>query len=197
MSERRQCMVGSCPKESHSRGYCNPHYHRLIRYGDPTYSPVTDYTGVDMSLYRVWNAMRQRCTNPNVKSYADYGARGVWVCQAWMTSYKAFRQDMGARPKGMSLDRGDNEGGYTCGKCDECICKGWKANVAWATRVQQANNTRANRRITILGATFTLSEWARLTGNRASMIADRIYQGWDETDAVLKPKSKRYQVKGR
>jgi hypothetical protein len=58
----------------------------------------------------------------------------------------AFYEDMGPRPEGTSLDRKDNDGNYSCGKCDECKRNGWKANCRWATRLVQLLNKRMDSR---------------------------------------------------
>jgi len=34
-------------------------------------------------LYGIWKAMRERCNNPNLKDYEDYGGRGISVCKEW------------------------------------------------------------------------------------------------------------------
>ncbi len=43
-------------------------------------------------LYKVWDAMVQRCTNPNASGYKDYGGRGVEVCNEWLQSSSDFIQ---------------------------------------------------------------------------------------------------------
>jgi hypothetical protein len=91
-------------------------------------------------LYPVWMAMRQRCENPRNKRYNRYGGRGIKVCERWKDSFKAFYDDMAPRPDGLTLDRKDNDGNYSCGKCKECISMGWPANCRWATYAQQNHN---------------------------------------------------------
>jgi hypothetical protein len=86
-------------------------------------------------IYRAWLHMRDRCTNPNHRQWKDYGGRGIAVCERW-SNFTNFLADVGERPTPKhSLDRINNNGNYE------------PENVRWATKVQQNNNTRRNRRI--------------------------------------------------
>ena len=79
--------------------------------------------------YRTWYHMLDRCNKPNDPSYPNYGGRGIKVCPEWH-SFDKFYADMGSRPKGLTLERVDNERGYGP---DNCV---------WADRYQQAKNAR-------------------------------------------------------
>ena len=82
---------------------------------------------IDKPTYRSWRAMLTRCTNPYSVSYAQYGGRGVAVCDRWL-KFPTFLADMGIRPPGTSLDRIDNSRGYE------------PANCRWASRSEQNRN---------------------------------------------------------
>lgn len=70
-------------------------------------------------LYKVWCAMKQRCSNPNSRVYGYYGGRGISVCREWQESYLTFREWATASgyERGLTLDRIDNDGDYEPSNC--------------------------------------------------------------------------------
>jgi hypothetical protein len=94
------------------------------------------------SIYGVWRGMHKRCYLETEPAYHNYGGRGIRICNGWYRNFINFNADMGPKPDGYSIDRIDNDGGYWCGHCDDCISHGWPANCQWATAKQQANNRR-------------------------------------------------------
>ena len=125
--------------------------------------------------YQSWIGMKQRCFNPNTKNYSDYGGRGIKICDRWL-NLENFLADMGSRPTAKhSLDRINNNADYS------------PENCRWSTRVEQQNNTRYNRLITIGNDTRTIAQWENKMGYGRGVIYNRLEDGWSEFDAVMTP----------
>lgn len=115
--------------------------------------------------YKAWKDMKARCYNSSGLHYRNYGGRGIIVCEKWRNSFEAFFTDMGERPISQTLDRIDNNGIYE------------PMNCRWATRKQQARNTRTNRLIEYQGQTKCLSAWAEIIGICCSTLHGRLKAG--------------------
>lgn len=118
--------------------------------------------------------MLSRCDDPRDKGYRWYGGRGIKVCKGWH-GYEVFLQDMGEKPgPGLTIERKENDGNYSCGHCEECLENGWPANCRWATYKEQLNNNRHNRWYTLNGETLTLTHWSQRLGITPNTLRERL-----------------------
>jgi hypothetical protein len=117
--------------------------------------------------YISWKAMIKRCANPRIPNWADYGGRGIKVCDRWRGSFEAFWEDNPGWQPGASLDRIDNDGNYALG------------NVRWASRQQQNRNQRRCRMIdTPLWGRVSLAEAAERSGIGRGTLSGRLDRNW-------------------
>ena len=130
-------------------------------------------------LYHTWKGMMSRCYDNMHAAYGHYGGRGIKVEKRWH-DFTLFEFDMGSKPTAEhSLDRIDNDGPYS------------KSNCRWATRLEQSNNSRFNRRITFGGETLPVSMMARKHGLPTYILFQRLNYGWDTNRALTTPIRKR------
>lgn len=134
------------------------------------------------TLHQVWRSMMSRCYNPSDRAYRNYGGRGILVHPEWH-DFDAFARDVGPHPGGgLSLDRVDNENGY------------FPSNCRWATRTEQARNTRSTVMIEFRGKCQCLKAWADELEVDCGSLRWRRKEGmtWEETfEDVLKNPIKR------
>ena len=86
-------------------------------------------------FYNTWNNMIHRCTNPCDKRYKNYGARGITVCEEWLdvATFIVWAESTHPNTEGVSLDRIDNDKGYS------------PENCRWADKTTQAINQRMKK----------------------------------------------------
>ena len=126
-------------------------------------------------LRRIYHSMKQRCINPKAAKYANYGGRGIKVCERWLASYDNFYADMGYPPgSDYSIERRDNNGNYEPDNC------------RWATTKDQARNKRNTIYATHNGMTLPLSEWAEKLSIKYPTLRQRYVAGRRGAD-LLKP----------
>jgi hypothetical protein len=129
--------------------------------------------------YNSWRLLKNRCLNPNDQRFAEYGGRGIKVCDPWIDSFENFYADMGPKPSPQhSIDRIDVNGHYS------------PENCRWASCEEQANNTSRNVFVTHLGQTQTLAQWARELNINYNTLNNRYKRGWDSV-RILSPVSKK------
>lgn len=128
-------------------------------------------------LHGLWRNIKERCYNPNSKSYKYYGERGIKMCDEWENDFVSFynwSHENGYKD-GLQIDRIDVNGDY----CPE--------NCRWVSKIVQANNTRRNIYVTINGETKSMSDWCREIGINYQSVQTRRYKGWDTLLALTTP----------
>lgn len=126
--------------------------------------------------YDAWHTMIQRCNNPALKNYPNYGGRGIRVCERWTNGFAAFYEDMGDIPSAEhSLDRIDNNGNYE------------PSNCRWATRAEQDRNKRTNRYYDHDGRSMTLTEWSKELNVSPTSLKARLRKGMTIGEVISEP----------
>lgn len=122
--------------------------------------------------YRAWAAMKARCQRPTAENFHNYGGRGITVCERWQ-NFKNFLEDMGERPPGLTLERKNNNAGYS------------KENCCWTTQKEQQRNRRNNRLVQSNGKLVPLVVAAEESGIPIANVKERIYRyGWTVEKAL-------------
>lgn len=126
--------------------------------------------------YRAWQQMRLRCTDPEHAAWANYGGRGITVCDRWLASVADFCADMGSKPSpAHELDRINNDRGYEPGNCQ------------WVLRSENDRNRRNNRILEHAGESMPLIAWAERSGLSPDTLTKRLDAGWDTALALTTP----------
>jgi hypothetical protein len=149
-------------------------------------SPIRIKHGLYKSReYSTYVGIKDRCYNKNNNKYRIYGARGIKVCDHWLKSFENFYEDMGPRPKEMSIERIDNNGYYSPGNCK------------WATNYEQNRNTRRNHWFSYGGKKMILEDWVRLFQVNISSVCYHLKKGhsFDEIVEIFR-NSKRVKWNG-
>ena len=130
-------------------------------------------------VFKLWTAIKQRCLNPEHNAYHRYGGRGITIAAEWVNDFTVFKDAVGSKPKGATLDRIDNSKGYE------------PNNVRWASRKTQANNRDTNVVLTWEGKTMTLIQWAEHLGWKYGLLASRWKRGLRDAELFAPPQYER------
>ena len=127
-------------------------------------------------LYTEWQAMKGRCYNKKNECYAEWGGRGIRVCEEWKDDYNAFHSWAlnNGYAENLTLDRKDNNGDYSPHNC------------RWATNKEQSNNRSSNVLVEHNGEQCTIMQLAEMTGLDYGMLLKRHNNGYVGDD-LIKP----------
>lgn len=130
----------------------------------------------NIRLYKIYDSMKQRCSNPNNHAYKDYGGRGITVCVDWRKSYDSFYE--WALSNGyddtLTIERIDVNGDYE------------PSNCKWATRKEQGSNRRNSLKFEINGRKMTVKEISKSYNICETALYYRIQSGYSVNE-LIKP----------
>ena len=125
-------------------------------------------------LYRIFYKMRDRCYNPHHNKYKNYGGKGITICKEWLdnpTTFFIWALGNGYKDD-LSIDRKDNQQGYTPDNC------------RWVTMREQKRNTSRCNFITINGETMLQTDWAKRFGINSNIISYGVSNGLSPEEAI-------------
>lgn len=144
-------------------------------------SCAADLVDQVFALQGVWSGINGRCNLPTQRSYHEYGARGIKLCEEWsgragQRRFVKWSLQNGYEP-GLVVDRKNGKLGYC------------PANCRWTTQKQNCWNKSNNRLITLFGETKCVCEWGedpRCLVHKMQF-AQRITAGWEPLRALTTP----------
>lgn len=132
--------------------------------------------------YFSWRMMHARCYSSTNNAYKYYGGKGITVCKRWH-KFENFLEDMGKRPKGMTLERRKNGVMYRPGNC------------YWANRQEQTLNRCTTIWITLHGITLCLKDWCKRAKLDYGTVRKRLRNGWTTAKALTTRPQTKYTLK--
>lgn len=131
--------------------------------------------GRNLRLYSIWTNMKSRVNNPNASRYANYGGRGISICDEWLNSFENFRDWAlsNGYADNLSIDRRDNDGNYE------------PSNCRWVDTKTQMGNTSVSLSLMHEGKIQTLNAWAREKEISASTLCRRLKKGMPLEQALV------------
>ncbi|WP_144502701.1 hypothetical protein [Bacillus thuringiensis] len=137
-------------------------------------------------LNKIFDGMKQRCSNPNADSYKHYGGRGIRICDEWLESYDNFYwwAVKNGYEHDLSIDRIDVDGDYS------------PSNCRWVPQSFQQRNKRNTIRVEIDGEMLTLPEIVERYSLKKATVFDRYYKGYRGNALISKPGALRHNQKG-
>lgn len=131
-------------------------------------------------IHSRYQHIKERCYNPNSKSYKRYGGRGISMCDEWLNSYQAFEEWCLSHgfENNLAIDRIDNDGDYS------------PENCRFVTLKENNQKRRTTVYYTIDGITKNLQQWCDYYNINRGTVVTRLKNGWTIEDALTKPVKK-------
>lgn len=134
-------------------------------------------------LNHVYGCMIARCYNQKADSYIRYGGRGITVCPEWKSSFDSFAEWAyeNGYVKGLTVDRIDNDSGYS------------PSNCRLATKQEQCHNKRNNVVLMIDGERYTATQAARKAGVKPSQVFGWLYRGIPKDEVIRRLRAVKWE----
>lgn len=131
-------------------------------------------------LFKIYTGMKQRCYNMLNEKFANYGSRGIKICDEWLNDFKTFYDwsILNGYRDNLSIDRIDVNGNY----CPE--------NCRWVEMSVQQNNRTNNHLLTYNNCTHTISEWSKILNIKRETIKSRLKYNWSVEKILSTPVKK-------
>jgi hypothetical protein len=132
-------------------------------------------------IYQIWADIKQRCMNPKIVGYKNYGGRGISVCTEWFNFDSFYKWSvLSGYKKELTIERIDNNGNYE------------PSNCTWIPASKQIRNQRRSHRITYNDRTQILTEWAKEVGLKKNTLVSRFRNGWSTEKALTTPMQEKF-----
>ena len=134
-------------------------------------------------VYDIWVNMIARTKNIKNNDYRNYGARGISVCDRWLT-FVRFKEDMYSNyllhasqfgEENTSIERVDNSKGYSPDNC------------TWSTRIEQGQNKRNNKRYLVNGELLTRRDISAIYKISINTLKGRTSRGCSAEQMIASP----------
>ena len=128
----------------------------------------------DSKIYKVWQGMKSRCSNPKTINYHNYGGRGISYPEKWEVFTNFYDDMFDGYQEGLTLERKDNSLGYS------------KENCEWVTPGKQNLNMRTNVLLSYKDKIQTINEWGKeLNIDRHILYRlRRYYKDWTDKQVI-------------
>lgn len=146
----------------------------IKKYGTSKYVKQGQST-LNTRLYKIYDKMKQRCYNKNVRNYHDYGERGIKVCDEWLNDFMVFYTwsfENGYK-EDLTIDRINVNGNYE------------PSNCRWVDNETQQNNKRNSVYLTYNGKTQSIAQWSRELRLKQSTLYYRYHRGYTDTECLF------------